>query len=145
MTTVNTVGMPLSGNTGTGQYVGDTGAVLTNPTANNIGFGRTSTATAAGTTTLTSTSNFLQVFTGTTTQTLVLPVVSTLTLGTRYTIVNLSTGVLTVQSSGANTIQAMQANSALTVSSNATSGTGATIWDIIDYTAAASGQTGSGS
>jgi hypothetical protein len=102
-------------------------------------------ATAAGTTTLTVSSAQTQIFTGSTTQTCVLPVVSTLPLGTIYKITNLSSGVVTVQSSGANTIQAMQANSTLIVISNATSGTSAAVWYIIDYTSAASGQTGSGS
>jgi hypothetical protein len=64
----------------------------------------TTTATAAGTTTLTASSNLQQFFTGTTTQTVLLPVTSTLTLGRTFQVVNLSTGIVTVQSSGANTI-----------------------------------------
>ncbi len=64
----------------------------------------TTTATAAGTTTLVATDNHLQYFTGVTTQTVVLPVVSTLYTGFCYEIDNLSTGAVTVQSSGANTI-----------------------------------------
>ncbi len=107
--------------------------------------GYTATATAAATTTLTVSSTSTQIFTGSTTQTCVLPVVSTLTLGTIFTLTNLSTGVVTVQSSGANTIQAMQANSTITVISNAVSGTGATVWYVLDYSPAVSGQTGSGS
>lgn len=138
------------------RYDGTTGRLIQNSSgatlddnyniaANNLIPGYTSTATAAGTTTLTVASKQTQVFTGTTTQTVVLPVVSTLVLGTTYKIVNLSTGVVTVQSSGANTIQAMQANTTLIVTSNATSGTSAGVWDVVDYTAAASNQTGSGS
>lgn len=111
----------------------------------NIIPGRTSTATAAGTTTLTVASTQVQEFTGTTTQTVVLPVVSTLTIGTSYIINNLSTGVVTVQSSGANAIQAMQANSTLIVRSNAITGTGATVWNVESYVPSASSQTGSGS
>lgn len=114
-------------------------------TSQNILAGYTSTATAAGTTTLTVSSTQNQIFTGSTTQTVTMPVVSTLTLGTMYRITNLSTGIVTVQSSGANSIQAMQANSTLILISNATSGTGASVWHVLDYTAAASGQTGSGS
>jgi hypothetical protein len=112
---------------------------------NNLIEGYATTATAAGTTTLTVTSKQQQVFTGTTTQNCDLPVVSTLILGTAYIITNLSTGVVTVRSSGSNTVQAMQANSTLIVKSNATTGTAATVWDIISYVPAASGQTGSGS
>jgi hypothetical protein len=73
---------------------------LTNPVINNIKLGYTTTVTAAGTTTLTSASNYQQFFTGTTTQTIVLPVTSTLALGMGYSIENNSTGTLTVQSSG---------------------------------------------
>lgn len=107
--------------------------------------GYTSTATAAGTTTLTVNSTHTQIFTGSTTQTVTLPVVSTLELGTPFQIVNLSTGVVTVNSSGGNAVQAMQANSTLNVISNATTGTGAAVWHVVGYDAAASGQTGSGS
>jgi hypothetical protein len=66
--------------------------------------GFTTTATAAGTTTLTNTSSFYQIFTGSTTQTVVLPVVSTLALGWTFHICNNSTGSLTVNSSGGNAI-----------------------------------------
>ncbi len=106
--------------------------------------GYTSTATSTGTTTLTVGSTQNQIFTGATTQTVVLPAVSTLALGTSFTIVNLSSGVVTVQSSGTNTVQAMQANSTLTLLSNAITGTGASVWDVAGYMPAASGQTGSG-
>jgi hypothetical protein len=105
-----------------------------NLSANNLLEGYTSTATAATTTTLTVSSTFQQVFTGTTTQTVVLPVVSTLALGTEYFITNLSTGTVTVESSGTNTIQAMAANTSLLVTSNATSGTNASVWNV-NYTA----------
>ncbi len=131
--------------TGTGAPVLASNPALVQPTADNFIEGYISIATAAGTTTLTVASKNTQVFTGSTTQTVVLPVVSTLVLGTPYTIVNLSSGVVTVQSSGANSIQAMQANSTLVLRSNATTGTDATVWHIVQYTTAASGQTGSGS
>jgi len=116
-----------------------------NLSANNFLEGYTSTATAAGTTTLAVGDTEQQVFTGSTTQTCKLPVVSTLALGTKYIITNLSTGVVTVQSSGTNTVQAMAANTTLIVQSNATSGTGASVWNVIAYTSAASDITGSGS
>lgn len=64
----------------------------------------TTTATAAGTTVLTSTSSFQQFFTGTSTQTVTLPVSSTLSLGWSYWITNNSTGNITVNSSGGNLV-----------------------------------------
>jgi len=77
---------------------------LTNPVINNIKMGYTTTATAAGTTTLTVSSNYRQFFTGSTTQTIVLPVTSTLVTGIAYEIENNSTGLLTVNSSGGNLV-----------------------------------------
>lgn len=70
--------------------------------ANLMGY--TSTATAAGTTTLTNTSSYYQQFTGTTTQTVQLPVTSTLQTGWTFHIVNNSTGNLSVVSSGSNAV-----------------------------------------
>jgi hypothetical protein len=67
----------------------------------------TTTATAAGTTTLTATSSRYQVFTGTTTQTVVLPVVTTLRNGFQFEIISKSTGVVTIQTSGAVTLVAL--------------------------------------
>jgi hypothetical protein len=90
-------------------YVGGTLNVtgstsLTNPVINNIKMGYTTTATAAGTTTLTVASNYRQFFTGTLAQTIVLPVTSTLVTGIAYEIENNSTGLLTVNSSGGNLV-----------------------------------------
>lgn len=90
--------------------------------------GYSTTATAAGTTTLTSSSNPNQFFTGSTTQTVVLPVTSTLVLGKQYAVYNLSSGVVTVQSSGANTILAMPANTMALYTCILTSGTTAASW-----------------
>jgi len=91
--------------------------------------GTATTATAAGTTTLTKLSAAVQKFTGTSTQTVVLPVVAELFIGQPYTVINLSTGNVTVQSSGANTITVMPGGSQATFSANANSGTGASVWD----------------
>ena len=66
--------------------------------------GYSTTATAAGTTTLTASSNYRQFFTGTLAQTVVLPVTSTLVTGMAYEIENNSTGTLTVNSSGGNLV-----------------------------------------
>ena len=100
-----------------------------NMSANNFLAGFASTATAAATTTLTVSSAYNQYFTGTTTQTAVLPVTSTLALGFPFRVINNSTGVVTVQSSGANTIQAMAPGSALLLTCILTSGTTAASWD----------------
>jgi hypothetical protein len=100
------------------------GIVIDNP---KIGY--TTTATAAGTTTFTSASNHQQFFTGVTTQTIVLPVVSTLTLGLSYSIENNSTGVLTVNSSGGNLIGTIPAGVTVLCTVILITGTTAASWD----------------
>ena len=90
----------------------------------------TTTVTAAGTTVLTVTSTYRQFFTGSTTQTVTMPVTSTLTLGQAWRIVNKSTGVVTVNSSGGNAIVAMVANSECTLTCILITGTTATSWDV---------------
>ena len=91
--------------------------------------GYTTTATAAGTTTLTIASNRNQRFTGVTTQTVTMPVASTLAVGARYVIQNKSTGIVTVQSSGGNTIYAIPAASTAEFVCILASGTTAASWD----------------
>lgn len=59
--------------------------------------GLTNTATAAGTTTLTLTSTQIQVFTGSTTQTVKLPATTGMAAGQFFEIYNSSTGALTIQ------------------------------------------------
>jgi hypothetical protein len=100
------------------------GIVIDNP---KIGY--TTTATAAGTTTFTSASNHQQFFTGVTTQTIVLPVVSTLTLGLSYSIENNSTGALTVNSSGGNLIGTIPAGVTALCTVILITGTTAASWD----------------
>lgn len=85
-------------------------------------------STAAGTTTLTSSSNSVQYLTGSTTQTILLPVTSTLSLDDTFTIVNNSTGIVTVQSSGADTVLAMNGNTAAIYTCISTTGTTAASW-----------------
>lgn len=93
--------------TGSGGIVLATGPTLTLPVINNIKIGYTTTATAAGTTTLTSASTFRQYFTGTTTQDVLLPPTNTLALGMIYQITNESTGIVTVKTdTGTNTVLA---------------------------------------
>ena len=107
-----------------------------NITAANFLPSPTATATAAGTTTLVVGSNQYQTFTGSTTQTVVLPVVTTLTAGRNFHIVNQSTGVVTVNTSGGNTIQAMAANTALDLKvQNTAGGTGTASWEWTYYSA----------
>ena len=94
----------------------------------NLIEGFTTTPTAAGTTTLTVDSNFNQFFTGTSTQTVKLPVASTLTLGHSFWIVNRSTGAVTVNSSGNNAVLTIPASSSGLVICILTSGTNAASW-----------------
>lgn len=79
-------------------------AFLSAPSLNAALMGYTSTATAGGSTTLTNSSTQYQIFTGTSAQTIVLPVTSTLTTGWIFHIVNNSTGTLTINSSGGNLV-----------------------------------------
>jgi len=101
------------------------------PVIDNIKLGYATTATAAGTTTLTVSSPNQQLFTGTTTQTIVLPVTSTLVLGLGYTITNNSTGVLTIQSSGLNDIVSVPAKATVKVVCILITGTTAASWSYL--------------
>jgi hypothetical protein len=89
----------------------------------------TTTATAAGTTTLTVSSTLLQFFTGSTTQTVVLPVVSTLATGQRYEIHNNSSGAITVNSSGSNLVATVPAGVTTVCTCILITGTTAASWD----------------
>lgn len=100
-----------------------------NLSSNSFITGFASTATAAATTTLTVSSPQNQVFTGTSTQTLKLPVVTTLINGQQFSVFNNSTGIVTVQSSGSNTITAMIGGSRATFTTvDTTAGTGTASW-----------------
>jgi len=122
-------GTGVGTSTGSGNNVLATSPTLVTPIIDNPKLGYTTTATAAGTTTLTVSSNHQQLFTGTTTQTIVLPVTSTLVLGMGYSIENNSTGVLTVQSSGLNSITTIPAGVTTLFTCILTSGTTAASWD----------------
>lgn len=99
--------------------------------------GYATTATAAGSTTLTNISKGVQRFTGATTQTVVLPVVTTLPqTGFGYWIVNDSTGAVTVNSSGGNVVQVVAANSRVWVFAILLTGTSAASWDVLYVPAA---------
>ena len=99
-----------------------------NLSANAFIEGYATTVTAAATTTLLVGSAQQQFFTGSTTQTVLMPVTSTLVLGQQYRIVNLSSGAVAVQSSGANLIVSLAANSETTLTVILTSGTTAASW-----------------
>lgn len=105
--------------------------------------GYTSTATAAGTTVLTNTSSQYQLFTGSTTQTITLPVTSTLDEGWSFHIVNNSTGNLTVNSSGGNLVVTIIPGLSSMVTCVATTTTTAADWEpgLTDFQSA----TGTGS
>jgi len=95
--------------------------------------GYTTIATAAGTTTLTVASTRQQFFTGTTTQTVTLPVTSTLVLGQTFLVRNLSTGIVTVNSSGANVVLAIPSLTTAIFTCILTSGTTAASWSVSSY------------
>lgn len=130
LTTPNIAGLA----TGTGVASAATASTLAtrdtnaNILANNFLANFATTVTAAGTTTLTVSSPPLQFFTGTTTQTVTLPVSSTLVLGQSYTIVNQSSGAVTVNSSGANLVQTVAAGNTLVTYAVLITGTTQTSW-----------------
>lgn len=127
---------------GTGLTGGGTSGTVTLNVDNTIIQGYTSTATAGGTTTLTASSTTRQLFTGTLNQTVVLPVTSTLSLGSSFKIRNLSTGTLTVNSSGGNLVVSIPSGAGFVCTCILTSGTTAASWDA-DFEGA-SGITGTG-
>lgn len=117
----------------TGKLIQNSSAILDDNgviSTANLAPGYSTTATAAGTTTLTVASNRFQYFTGSTTQTVTLPVTSTLYTGLTYTITNNSTGVVTVQSSGANDVLVMGPQSTADFICILTSGTDASSWSV---------------
>lgn len=77
--------------------------------------GITSTTTAAGTTTLTNTSTQIQNFTGSSTQTIVLPDATTMPVGSSFEIYDSSTGAITVNKNGGTLITVLTANTSVIV------------------------------
>lgn len=93
--------------------------------------GYTTTVTAAGTTTLTNTSTSTQYFTGSASQTVVLPVVTTLVNGWMFKIVCTSTGTVTVQSSGLVALFVVPRKGWVNfICVDTTAGTGAASWSV---------------
>lgn len=119
---VLTLGTPLAlGSGGTGK--------TTAPAANAELTGFTTTATAGGTTTLTNTSSFYQVFTGTSAQTVQLPATSTLAQGWSFHIVNNSTNILTLNTSTSVTLGTISPGATVMPTALTTSGNTATDWE----------------
>lgn len=110
-------------------------AVSTTPVSRKVKVGDlieggfTTTATAAGTTTLTDSSTKVQMFTGSTTQTVVLPAATTLSVGRAFLIHNNSTGIVAVQTNGGATIAEVHSNSNMKLMVIDVS-TSAGVWDI---------------
>jgi len=114
--------------------------VNSNLTSNNLLQGFTNTVTSAGTTNLNLASTFQQFFSGSTTQTVVMPAVSTMIIGRQWRIINNSTGVdaagvVTVKSSGLNIIVALPSGAYATFTSILNSGTGVSSWSYSQSTA----------
>ncbi len=132
ITTPVLTGLP----TGTGVASAATASTLVardsnaNISGNNNIQGFTTTATAAGTTTLTVGSTYQQYFTGSTTQTVTLPVATTMVNGQQFFIANNSTGLVTVQTSGANSLIVLAASTfAFVTCINTAGGTGTASWN----------------
>lgn len=121
--------------TGSGVSSSATASTLTardangNIMSNSFIQGYTTTVTSGATTTLTVSSSQLQYFTGTSTQTVAMPVASTLALGMVYNIVNLTNQGVIIQSSGANNIVVLGAGKRAILTCILTSGTTAASWD----------------
>lgn len=101
--------------------------------------GYATTATAAGTTTLTTASLYQQFFTGSTTHSVVMPVTTTLYIGQKWRIVNNSSGVVTAKTSDSTTIYAIPAGGDVIITCVLASGNTAASWDYKNYIVATSG------
>jgi len=120
----------ITDETGSGALVFGTGPTITLPIVNNTKQGYNTTATAAGTTTLTVNSNRVQFFTGTTTQIVSLPAPQTMTLGMEFLIVNNSTGSVEVRAANAATVATVLPGTAVScISIDLTAGNGAAGWN----------------
>lgn len=108
-----------------------------------VNWGATTVATAAGTTTLTVSSNRYYQFTGITTQTVVLPDATTLLVGDQFTISDKSTGIVTINYNGGSLAATLQANNSVIIAliNNSTS---AGTWDIIAASNMVTGEVPSG-
>lgn len=115
-----------------------------NISINNSLQGYNEITTSAGTTALFVSSPPEEHLIGSATHTVTLPVVSTLVQkGVKFYFTNLSSGAVTIQSSGGNTIQVMVANSYLVVTNILITGTGTASWSA-NYQSSISGGGGGG-
>ena len=121
-TTANTSTINIGNSNSTTNFTG----TVTGLPATNLGY--TTTATSATLVTLTAASTRRQVFTGSTAQNVNLPVASTLTVGDAFYIINDSSAVVTVRSSGANTILAQPAGTMVQYYCILASGTTTASW-----------------
>ena len=127
-TLTNCTGLPLTGLAAAAYASAATASVLAqrdanaNITAENFINVVDSTATAAATTALTIASGGTQVFTGTTTQTVTLPTTSVVS-GQSWTIINQSTGAVTVNASGGTNVATLAASTTGVFTSIATAPT----------------------
>jgi len=107
-----------------------------NLSANNLIEGYATTVTSSTPVTLAVGSAYQQYFTGSTAQTLNLPVANTLVLGQQFQVINNSSAVVTVKSSGGNTVLAQSAATIATYTCILASGTGTASWSV-SYTSTA--------
>lgn len=144
ITTLGTIGTGVWNGTTIGVSYGGTGvtAVTITPTAtsfagwdtnsnlsaNNVLSAYTTTATAASSTALTIASTYLQYWTGSTTQTVTLPHLTT-PLGASFYFVNNSTGAVTVEASGGQSVQVMASGSSCLFTCISANGTTAASWN----------------
>ncbi len=137
LTTSPTIATPVINGlpTGTGVSSSATASTLVardanaNEFVNNQITGYATTVTAAGTTTLVVGSAREQFFTGTTTQTVVLPDATTLALGFQFRIHNNSTGLVTINANGGGGVWILGANSDALLTCTSI-GTAAGVWDV---------------
>lgn len=118
----------ITDETGSGVIVYGTAPTLTLPYINNVRSGYTTTATSNGVTTLTVNSNYRQFFTGASVHDVQLPDVTTLSLGHTFQIVNNSSAILTVKTSGSNVLLSLPSNTSAYVTCIAVSGTNIASW-----------------
>jgi hypothetical protein len=114
---------------GSGLTGGGTSGAVTLALDPTVIFGYTTTVTSGTPVVLTSASTPRQFFTGSTAQTITLPVASTMVLGETFKIRNQSTAALTVNSSGANLVCVIPAGAGFAITCILTSGTTAASWD----------------
>jgi hypothetical protein len=100
--------------------------------ANNVYLGFTTITAAAGTTILTNASSGWQQVVGTTTQTIQLPVATTLYKGLAYTVANNSTGLVTIKDNASNTIDTV-VNGGTSILVLTANGTSAGTWVAYSY------------